>query len=103
MFAIVTIAGQQIKLEEGQEIFVHKLEGDEGDSVSFDQVQLIDNDGSIQVGAPVVENAKVSATILNHVKGDKIIVFKKKRRKGYKVKNGHRQPFTKIKVNSISV
>ena len=103
MFAIVTIAGQQVKLEEGQEIFVNQLDAQEGDDVAFDQVHLIDNDGSVQIGTPIIKSAKVNATILNHAKGDKVIVFKKKRRKGYKVKNGHRQPFTKIKINSISV
>lgn len=103
MFAIVTIAGQQFKVEEGQEIFVHQLEATEGDEVSFDQVHLIDNDGAVSVGKPVLNAASVNATVLEHVKGDKVIVFKKKRRKGYKVKNGHRQHFTKIKVNSIAV
>ena len=101
MFAIVTIAGQQIKLQEGQEAFVHKLEATEGDQVSFDQVHLIDDDeGTVNIGTPTLKSAKVTATVLDHVKGDKVIVFKKKRRKGYKVKNGHRQPYTKIKVNS---
>ena len=100
MFAIVTIAGQQFKVEEGQEVFVHQLEATKGDSVSFDQVLLIDNDGAVAVGTPVLD-AKVNATVLEHVKGDKVIVFKKKRRKGYRVKNGHRQRFTKIKIDSI--
>ena len=102
MFAIVTIAGQQFKVEEGQELFVHQLEAKEGDSCSFDQVHLIDNDGSVSVGKPVLGSAKVSATVLEHQKGDKVIVFKKKRRKGYRVKNGHRQSFTKIKIDSIA-
>lgn len=103
MFAIVSIAGQQFKVEEGQEIFVHQLDGNEGDKVTFDEVQLINSDAGTTVGAPVIESASVSATILEHQKGDKVIVFKKKRRKGYKVKNGHRQSFTKIKVDSIAV
>lgn len=102
MFAIVTIAGQQFKVEEGQEIFVHQLEAETGDSHSFDQVHLIDNAGDVSVGTPVLD-AKVNATVLEHVKGDKVIVFKKKRRKGYRRKNGHRQRFTKIKIDSITV
>lgn len=101
MFAIVTIAGQQFKVEEGQEIFVHQLEAKEGDSVTFDQVHLIDNDGKVSLGTPTL-NAKVNATVLGRQKGDKVIVFKKKRRKGYKVKNGHRQSFTKIKIEGIA-
>jgi large subunit ribosomal protein L21 len=102
MFAIVTIAGQQFKVEEGQELFVHQLEATEGDISSFDQVLLVDNDGKVSVGTPVLD-AKVNATVLGTTKGDKVIVFKKKRRKGYKVKNGHRQAFTKIKIDSIAV
>ncbi len=101
MFAIVSIAGQQFKVEEGQELFVHRLEAAEGDSLSFDQVLLVDNGGTVSVGTPNISAASVKATVLEHVKGDKVIVFKKKRRKGYKVKNGHRQSFSKIKVDSI--
>ncbi len=101
MFAIVTIAGQQFKVEEGQEIFVHQLDASEGDSVSFDQIHLIDRDGTVNLGKPTISAASVSATVLGHQKGDKVIVFKKKRRKGYKLKNGHRQRFTKIKINTI--
>ncbi|PHI19191.1 50S ribosomal protein L21 [Lewinellaceae bacterium SD302] len=101
MFAIVTIAGQQFKVEEGQEIFVHRLEAEEGKSVSFDTVSLLANGDDISVGTPMLK-ASVGATVLGHVKGDKVIVFKKKRRKGYKVKNGHRQQFTKIKIDSIT-
>ena len=101
MFAIVTIAGQQFKVEKDQEIFVHKMDAAEGDSVSFDQVNLVDNGGTVNVGTPQLAGASVSATVLGHQKGDKVIVFKKKRRKGYRVKNGHRQSFTKIKINSI--
>ena len=103
MLAIVNIAGQQFKVTEGQEIFVHQLEAGEGDNVSFDQVLLVQNDDATQVGTPIVSGASVNATVLGHQKGDKVIVFKKKRRKGYKVKNGHRQRFTKIKIESISV
>jgi len=102
MYAIVEINGQQFKVTPNQEIFVHKLAGSAGDSVSFDKVLLIDNEGSIQVGAPTVEGAAVTATIVDHLKGDKVIVFKKKRRKGYKVKNGFRQSFTKVKIEGIA-
>lgn len=101
MFAIVTIAGQQFKVEEGQEIFVHRLAADEGADVSFDQVHLIDKGGDVNVGTPTLK-ATVKATVLEHLKGDKVIVFKKKRRKGFKKKNGHRQYFTKIKIDAIS-
>ncbi|MCB0570722.1 MAG: 50S ribosomal protein L21 [Phaeodactylibacter sp.] len=102
MFAIVNIAGQQFKVEEGQELFVHQLEANEGDNLAFDQVLLIDNGSKVSVGTPVL-NAKVNATVLGHAKGDKVLVFKKKRRKGYQKKNGHRQHFTKIKIDSIAV
>jgi len=101
MFAIVTIAGQQFKVEEGQELFVHQLQAEEGDKVDFDQVHLIDRDGKIELGKPTLK-ASVNATVLGHQKGDKVIVFKKKRRKGYRVKNGHRQRFTKIRIESIA-
>ncbi len=102
MFAIVTIAGQQFKVEEGQEIFVHRLEATAGDSVSFDAVHLTSGDAGVSVGTPTVSGASIGATVIDHVKGDKVIVFKKKRRKGYRVKNGHRQQFTKIKIDSIT-
>jgi large subunit ribosomal protein L21 len=101
MFAIVSIAGQQFKVEEGQQIFVHRLAANEGDSVSFDAVHLLDNDGKVTIGAPNIKGASVGASVLGHVKGDKVIVFHKKRRKGYRKKNGHRQSFTKIKIESI--
>jgi large subunit ribosomal protein L21 len=104
MFAIVTIAGQQFKVSEGQELFVHRLEAEEGASIKFDQVHLVDNNGSISVGTPIVKGASIGATVITPlVKGDKVIVFKKKRRKGYRVKNGHRQHFSKIKINSIAL
>ncbi len=102
MFAIVTIAGQQFKVEEGQEIFVHRLQEEEGASVSFSDVLLLDNDGSVNVGTPLISGASVNATVQKHVKGDKVIIFKKKRRKGYRKKNGHRQSFSKITIDSIS-
>lgn len=101
MFAILTIAGQQFKVEEGQEIFVHQLAAEEGNSITFDQVHLVSNGGSAQIGKPVLSGASVKATVLGHEKGKKVVVFKKKRRKGYRVKNGHRQHFTKIKIDSI--
>ena len=101
MYAIVEIAGQQMKVSPNQELFVHNLGGNPGDSVSFDKVLLVNNAGAVRVGAPTVAGSSVSATIVEHLKADKVIVFKKKRRKGYKVKNGHRQHMTKIKIDSV--
>ena len=101
MYAIVDIAGQQFKVEKDQQIFVHRLNGKEGDKVSFDQVLLIDNDGKIAVGAPAIKDAAVTAKILEHLRGDKVVVFKKKRRKGYQKRNGHRQDFTKVQIEAI--
>lgn len=101
MYAIVTIAGQQFKVEKDQSLFVHRLEGNEGDKLEFDEVLLVANDGKVKVGTPTVKNAKVSATIIEHAKGDKVIIFKKKRRKTYQKQSGHRQQFTKIKVEEI--
>ena len=101
MYAIVEIAGQQFKVEKDQQIFVHLLEEKEGAKVEFDNVLLIDNNGKVNVGAPAISGAKVTAKVLDHVKGDKVVVFKKKRRKGYRVKNGHRQAFTQIEIQSI--
>ena len=101
MYAIVEIAGQQFKVEKDQQIFVHRLEGNEGAKMDFDNVLLIDNDGKVNVGAPAIEGAKVSASVVRHLKGDKVIVFKKKRRKGYKKKNGHRQYLTEIKIENM--
>ena len=103
MYAIVEIAGQQFKVEKEKKVYVHRLPQDEGADVSFEKVLLIDNEGAISIGAPVVEGAKVTATVLKHLKGDKVIVFKKKRRKGYKKKNGHRQYFTQIQITEILV
>ncbi len=102
MYAIVEIAGQQFKVEENRYIFVHRLSEEAGSAVEFDNVMLIDNDGDIQVGAPKVEGAVVKGKVLEHVKGDKVVVFKKKRRKGYKVRNGHRQQFSKVMIESIA-
>jgi len=101
MYAIVEIAGQQFKVEKDQQIFVHRLEAKEGSKVDFDKVLLMDNAGKVNVGAPVITGAKVTAKVLEHLKGDKVIVFKKKRRKGYKVKNGHRQYLTKLEIQKI--
>ena len=101
MYAIVDIAGQQFKVEKDQQIFVHRLEVKEGSKVDFEKVLLIDNSGKVNVGAPVIKGAKVTAKVLDHLKGDKVIVFKKKRRKGYKVKNGHRQYLTKLEILKI--
>ena len=101
MYAIVNIKGQQIKVEEGAEIFVNRIDAEAGDKIAFDEVLLIDTDGDVKIGTPHLK-AKVNATVIDQVKGDKTIVFKKKRRKGYRVKNGHRQQYTKIKVDSIN-
>jgi large subunit ribosomal protein L21 len=101
MYAIVEIAGQQFKVAKDQKVFVHRLQDEEGAKVSFDNVLLLDNDGQVQVGAPAIDGAQVSAKILRHLKGDKVIVFKKKRRKGYKKKNGHRQYLSEIQIESI--
>ncbi|MDR6406344.1 MULTISPECIES: 50S ribosomal protein L21 [Chryseobacterium] len=101
MFAIVEIAGLQYKVEQDQKLFVNRLSGDKGGKVSFDKVLLTVN-GAITVGAPAVNGITVEAEILDHVKADKVIVFKKKRRKGYKVKNGHRQSLTQIQITGIT-
>jgi large subunit ribosomal protein L21 len=100
MYAIVEIAGKQYKAEKGRFLYVDLLNGKEGDKVTFDRVLLTDNGGNVNVGAPTT-GTSVSATILKHKRADKVIVFKKKRRKGYKVKNGHRQAFTQIQIDSI--
>ena len=102
MYAIVEIAGQQFKVAKDQKVYVHRLQGEEGSKVTFNKVLLVEN-GSVTVGAPAIEGAEVTAKILGHLKGDKVIVFKKKRRKGYKKKNGHRQFLTEIQIESISV
>ena len=101
MYAIVDIAGKQYKAEKDKFLYAPLMEGEEGSKVDFDKVLLVDNDGKVKVGAPTVKGAKVSAKILGHVKDDKVIVFKKKRRKGYRVKNGHRQQFSKILIEDI--
>jgi large subunit ribosomal protein L21 len=101
MYAIVDIAGKQFKVEKNNFVYTPLLDGEAGSSVDFDKVLLVDNEGEINVGAPTVEGARVSGKILEHVKGDKVIVFKKKRRKGYKKKNGHRQDFSKVLIEDI--
>ncbi len=101
MYAIVDIAGQQYKVAKDQYVYAPKMEGETGTAVSFDKVLLMDNGKGVEVGSPVIKGAKVSGKILEHVKGDKVIIFKKKRRKGYAVKNGHRQQYTKVQIESI--
>ena len=102
MYAIVDIAGTQVKVEKDKYVYAPKMDGEAGTEVSFDNVLLIDDNGTIDVGAPSVKGAKVSGKILEQVKGEKVIVFKKKRRKGFKKKNGHRQQFTKVLIEDIS-
>jgi len=103
MYAIVEIAGQQFKVAKDQKVFVHRLGTEEGNNVSFDNVLLLDNDGEVTIGAPAINGASVEVKVLRHLKGDKVIVFKKKRRKGYRVKNGHRQALTEILIEGINV
>ena len=101
MYAIVEIAGQQFKVEKDQKLFVHRLESKEGSKVTFDNVLLLANGDKISVGAPAIDGAQVGVKVLKHFKGNKVIVFKKKRRKGYRVKKGHRQALTEIQVENI--
>ncbi len=102
MYAIVDIAGQQFKVEKDQKIFVNRLAGEEGSNVEFTDVLLVDNNGSISIGAPLVTGAAVNATILTHARGKKVKIFKKKRRKGYQKETGHRQDLTQIKIEGIT-
>ena len=102
MYAIVEIAGQQFKVAQDQKVYVHRLKGEEGSKVTFDTIFLLDDNGAISIGAPAIKGAEVTAKILGHLKGDKVIVFKKKRRKGYIKKNGHRQALTEIQIESIA-
>jgi large subunit ribosomal protein L21 len=102
MYAIVEIAGQQFKVSKDLKVYVNRLANEEGSKVSFDKVLLLDDNGSITLGAPAIEGASVEAKVLSHLKGDKVIVFKKKRRKGFKKRNGHRQYLTQILVEGIS-
>jgi large subunit ribosomal protein L21 len=101
MYAIVEIAGTQVKVEKDKYYYTPLLEGKDGDKVEFDKVLLVDGDGKVRVGSPAVKGSKVTGKILGQQKGDKVVVFKKKRRKGYKVKNGHRQQFTKVLIEDI--
>ncbi|MDP4631241.1 MAG: 50S ribosomal protein L21 [Flavobacteriales bacterium] len=101
MYAIVEIAGHQYKVQKDQQIFVNRLQNEEGTQVEFDHVLLTDDNGSITVGAPAVEGVKVTARVVNHLKGDKVIIFKKKRRKGYQKKNGFRAYLTEIVIEKI--
>ena len=102
MYAIVEISGQQFKVAKDQKIFVHRLEEKEGSNVSFEKVLLLDDGKDIKIGSPTINGACVDAKIVNHLKGDKVVVFKKKRRKGYRVKNGHRQYLSEIQISNIS-
>ncbi|MGY6558429.1 MAG: 50S ribosomal protein L21 [Nitritalea sp.] len=103
MYAIVNIAGKQFKVTKDQYVYAPKLAVDTGASVEFDEVLLAEDNGSISLGAPTIAGAKVTGKVLDHVRGDKVIVFKKKRRKGYKKKNGHRQDYTKVLIENISL
>ena len=102
MYAIVEIAGQQFKVSKDLKVYVHRLTNEEGTKVSFDKVYLLDDNGTITIGAPAIEGASVEAKVLQHLKGDKVIIFKKKRRKGYKKRNGHRQYLTQIVIEGIT-
>lgn len=101
MYAVVKIAGQQFKVQKDQKIFVHRLQNEEGSEISFDTVMLKDVDGNITIGAPFVEGAVVKAQVIKHIKGEKVLVFHKKRRKGYQKMNGHRQYLTQILISDI--
>ena len=101
MYAVVEIAGHQYKVRKDQQLYVNRLEAKEGDKVSFDKVLLTDNDGAVEVGAPVIDGIQVDAKVVSHLRSDKVIVFKKKRRKGYKKKNGHRQLISLIEITGI--
>ena len=102
MYAIVEISGKQFKVVQDQKIFVNRLRNEEGSEVSFDTVMLKDNDGQVTIGKPYIEGASVKATVIRHLKGDKVLVFKKIRRKGFQKMNGHRDYLTQIKIDSIN-
>ena len=102
MYAIVDIAGQQFKVEKDNKIYVNRLHADEGASLTLDKVLLVDNDGSVKIGSPYVDGVVVKATVLEHLKGKKVIVFKMKRRKGFRKKIGHRTQYTQIRIESIA-
>jgi large subunit ribosomal protein L21 len=101
MMAIVDIKGQQFKIRENQSLYVHRVEAAEGEQIEFDTVLLLENGSGVQIGKPYVSGARVRAQVVSHVEGDKVLVFKKKRRKGYQKMNGHRQQFTKLSIQSI--
>lgn len=102
MYAIVEILGQQFKVEAGKKLFIHRMsEAERGSTVEFDKVLLVDNNGTVTVGNPVVEGAKIICEVVSHVRGEKVIVFHKKRRKGYRKRNGHRQDFTELTIKEI--
>jgi large subunit ribosomal protein L21 len=101
MYAIVEIAGQQYRAEAGKRLYVHRLEAEQGSVVEFEKVLLVDADGEIKVGVPTVEGAKIVCEVLSHLKGEKVLIFKKKRRKGYRKLNGHRQYMTELKINEV--
>ncbi len=103
MYVVVDIAGQQFKVEQGQEVFVNRLEGEEGEKVKFEKVLLVDDNGAVKVGTPLVEGAAIDAQIVSHLRGDKVVVFKKKRRKGYQKSNGFRQDLSKVLIEKITV
>ena len=103
MYAIVEIAGQQFKVQKDQKIYVHRLDAKAGDKIEFDRVLMSGDGDKITIGAPAISGALIKAEVIDHVKGDKIIVFRKKRRKGYKKRNGHRQSFTSIKITGINL
>ena len=103
MYAILDVNNRQYKVKQGQEIYVDLQAAEVGADLTFNKVLLADNEGSVTIGTPSLANASVSASVLEHVKGDKVIIFKKKRRKGYKVKKGHRQQYTKIRIDSITI
>ena len=103
MYAIVDVNNRQYKVKEGQEIYVDLQTAEVGDNLKFNKVLLAENDGKVTVGVPSLSSATISASVIGHVKGDKVIVFKKKRRKGYRVKNGHRQKYTKVRIDSITI
>jgi len=101
MYAVVNILGQQFKVQKDQKVIIHRLDSEAGNSVEFSDVVLVDNDGKVKVGAPTVKGASVSAKVISHLRGDKVIIFKKKRRKGYQKQTGHRQDLTEIQIESI--
>jgi large subunit ribosomal protein L21 len=103
MYAIVDIAGHQFKVEKDKKIYVNRLEGEEGSALELGSVLLIDNEGKVNVGSPSIKDAVVKVRILSHLKGDKVLVFKKKRRKGYQKLNGHRQYLTQIQIEDIVI